>query len=49
MQKYKFMKVTLPTLAILDISQLLTLSSSVKGPRFGKYQSDLGIIENGAV
>ncbi len=43
------MKQTSPTLAILNISQLLTLSSSTPGPRAGKSQSDLGIIENGAV
>ena len=43
------MKTTSPTLAILNISQLLTLRSSATGPRTGKNQADLGIIENGAV
>lgn len=43
------MKAPSPTLAILNISQLLTLRSSTTGPRAGKNQSDLGIIENGAV
>ncbi len=43
------MKTTLPTLAIFNISQLLTLRSSTTGPRVGKSQSDLGIIENGAI
>ncbi|OGC75712.1 MAG: imidazolonepropionase, partial [candidate division Zixibacteria bacterium RBG_16_40_9] len=43
------MKETSFTLAILNISQLLTLRSSIPGPRAGKSQSDLGIIENGAV
>ncbi|HKZ22148.1 MAG TPA: imidazolonepropionase [candidate division Zixibacteria bacterium] len=43
------MKTTSQTLAIVNISQLLTLRSSVTGPRAGKSQSDLGIIENGAV
>lgn len=43
------MKTASPTLAILNIGQLLTLRSSATGPRAGKSQSDLGIIENGAV
>ncbi|EQB62754.1 MAG: hypothetical protein RBG1_1C00001G0333 [candidate division Zixibacteria bacterium RBG-1] len=43
------MKKISPTLALVNISQLLTLRSSVTGPRAGKNQSDLGIIENGAV
>jgi len=38
-----------PTLAIVNIGQLLTLSTSVPGPSAGKNQSELGIIENGAV
>jgi len=38
-----------PTLAIINIGQLLTLRSPATGPRAGKNQSDLGIIENGAV
>lgn len=43
------MKAPSPTLAIVNIGQLLTLRSSATGPRAGKNQSDLGIIENGAV
>lgn len=43
------MKVPSPTLAIVNISQLLTLRSSISGPRAGKNQLDLGMIENGAV
>lgn len=43
------MKAPSPTLAIVNISQLLTVRSSVTGPRAGKNQSDLGIVESGAV
>lgn len=43
------MKKNSPTLAIINIGQLLTLRSPATGPRAGKNQSDLGIIENGAV
>ena len=36
-------------LIVTNIGQLLTFRSGCAGPRFGKHQSDLGIVRNGAI
>ena len=38
-----------PALLLLNIRQLLTLSSPAQGPRRGRDLSQLGLIESGAV
>jgi len=42
-------RLTEPALLLLNIRQLLTLSSTVQGPRRGRDLSQLGLIESGAV